>query len=296
VRWEGGDPVFRDDFAGGLDVGTSESRWQLRPAGALPDGDGIVRASPDGLVVVPTGINAATGEPAFSEASGQGPGDILRWAVFTTHTASSGVLGFDAPAGQILTAATRMSARAFGNANAPFGDSDPDSDMRVGAAALICIDRASGLILDFVLTNHTTYALYERLGGPDSDHATFSYAVDVGRREPGQSHHLAVALDVAAGTARWLLDGTEVLRVDALGHRVLDPRYLLRSGGGAEQTVRPGQLNVGLAMFASGVWGQGVELTVRHVSMSLSPATDEGTERDATTTSPTSTTDAPGPA
>ncbi|GAA2879420.1 hypothetical protein Acy02nite_77900 [Actinoplanes cyaneus] len=256
--------VFLDDFSDGLRTEGDAARWRLRPVGSLPAGDGVVHTTGDGIVIEPPGRDPETGEPAFAPSEG-GVTEHIRWAAFAGRVASTGVAGFDVRPGQVLTAGTEMAAQFFGTGKHHLGDTvtDPGSDLRLGMAGMICVDMESGLVFDFVLTQNTVYALYERLPRPDRSHATFSYAVPVADRKPDQFHRFEVGLDPDAGTARWSLDGAEVLTADRLGTQSLDARYLKKSGGGAEELVVPRQVVLGFGLFTDGVFGQGIRLGVR---------------------------------
>lgn len=259
TRWR---VLFEDDFSSGL----AEGHWRLRPAGdGLPDGDGVVSAGPGGLAVVPTGTDPGTGEPAFAPtAAPLGELDHLRWAAFADLSGGAG----PAPAG-VLEVATRMSAQGYGLERHPYGPSvaDPRRELKCGAAMLVCVDRETGVVLDFVVTDRAVFAVYERLGFPGTEWAAFSYVVPVLDREPGDVHDLAIRCDGPAGSAQWLLDGEKVLDVAGIGHRVLDGRYSRRDNGGPERAAFPRQLSFGVAVFTDQVWGQGVRLAVQQFSI-----------------------------
>jgi pyridoxamine 5'-phosphate oxidase family protein len=140
---------------------------------------------------------------------------------------------------------------------------DPRRDLRLGAAVLICVDGESGIVFDFIITDGRLFAVYERLAFPGTAYAAFSYVVPVADRDPGDVHELTVRYDAADGVARWLVEGAEVLSVDRIGLRVLDPSHLRRDNGLPEQAAAPRQLNCGLGLFTDQIWGQGVRLDAR---------------------------------
>ncbi|MGW0211948.1 DUF6081 family protein [Streptomyces sp. NPDC003233] len=266
--------LFHDDFREGLRHDGPEARWQLRAVEDMPAGDGLISTSDEGLVVLPTGRNETTGEPAFARPEDPGATtEFLRWAAFVDRSTEDGGFGFATRPGEVLTATTEFAVRTYGTAAHPLGDAvtDHDADMRLGAGALICIDRATGMVFDFVLTNTAVLALYERLPRPDAEHATFSYAVPVGTREPDRFHTCSVELDADAGVVRWILDGEEVLTVDKIGHKVLDASRLIWQSEGEERTATPRQLNFGLSTFTGKVWGQGVRLAARRLTITSVP-------------------------
>jgi hypothetical protein len=267
--------VFQDDFSHGTFPGNGDSVWALRQVGELVRGDGIVTTGPDGLVVVPTGTNPDTGEPAFAIAPQPlGETEHLRWTAFADHRSAAGFPGFDVGDGLGLEAKARLSAQGFGLDHHPYGSTvtDPHRDLRLGAAVLICVDLESGLVLDFIVTDRCVFAVYERLAFPGSSHAGFSYAVPVLDRRPEDFHELGIAYDPSSATARWRVDGAEVLSVDRLGCRVLDPRHLKRDNGRPEQSAAPRQFHCGMGTFADQLWGQGIRLAVRGFGVVSGPA------------------------
>jgi hypothetical protein len=266
--------LFHDDFRGGLVHAGPEARWQLRAVEDMPGGDGLISTSGEGLVVLPTGRNETTGEPAFARPEDpEAATEFLRWAAFVDRTTDDGGFGFATRPGEVLTGTVEFAVRTYGTAAHPLGDAvtDHDADMRLGAGALICIDRETGMVFDFVLTNTAVIALYERLPRPGADHATFSYAIPVGTREPDRFHACSVELDAGAGVVRWILDGEEVLTVDKIGHKALDSSRLIWQSEGEERLAAPRQLNYGLSTFTGKVWGQGVRLAARHLTIASVP-------------------------
>ncbi|MBM7774982.1 hypothetical protein JOD54_005186 [Actinokineospora baliensis] len=249
----GGFTLVWDDF----DDGFSSAKWAPWPAEGFPTGDARPTTANGVLTVVPTGTNPRTGEPAFrfttapESRGGGGDLDQLKWITTVNHTASSGFPGFDATPGHLLTCRTTLAGRTFGVREHPFGAAvaNPDGDLRLAATSTATIDTETQVVADFVLTNNTIYAIYERLPVAGKDHAAFTYAVPVASRRPDQVHVLETVLDNAAGAVEWRVDRRSALRVDKIGHRVLDRKYLLMDLGGREEHVHPRQLACGLGMF-----------------------------------------------
>lgn len=253
--------VWADDFRNGFVTDGPDARWTMLAVGPYVADDGAVRTSRRGLDVVSSGTNPATGQPAFVRTLAQDddnpyglPGflDHLKWFAKARHTASTGLEGFDAVPGMVLSCETWMSGRTYGTAGHPFGGAvtDPDTDLRLASAIVSVGDPETSTIFDFWVTNHEIYAYYERLPdqrGTLGNYAAFSYVV---ARTPGQPNHLKLAYDRTAGMVRWLVDGSEVLRVDHLGYRLASRKYLALDHGGTEQSVAPRQLRCSMGLLS----------------------------------------------
>jgi uncharacterized protein DUF6081 len=268
VSAEPGYRIVWDDFKNGFAVGApgdADALWFYYGFGPYVGDDGIVETSGDGLRVRSSGTNPSSGEPAFvrtlaqESVNGSGmPGTLehVKWLAFTNRKASSGVNGFDAEPGAVLTFETWMTGRTFGTAGHPFGEhvTNPDDDMRLASVGMPLLDEETSVIVDFFLSNEQVYVVYERL--PFSrqqmgNYAAFVYQIPVARRTPDQEHHFTISYDRAAGLVRWLLDGTEVYTVDKIGCHLDSRQYLMVDHGGDEVCVEPRQLNAGMGMFAS---------------------------------------------
>ncbi|GAA3044621.1 DUF6081 family protein [Actinokineospora globicatena] len=249
----GGFHIVWDDF----DNGFSSEKWTSWSSEGFPQGDAKPTTANGVLTVVPTGTNPRTGDPAFrfttapESQGGGGDLDQLKWIATVNHTASSGFPGFDAKPGQQLTCRHKISGRTFGTREHPFGAAvtNPEGDLRLAATSTATIDTETQVVTDFVITNTTIFAIYERLPVAGKDHAAFTYAVPVASRRPDQVHVLETVLDNAAGAVQWRVDGRTALRVDKIGHRVLDRKHLLMDLGGREERVYPRQMACGLGMF-----------------------------------------------
>ncbi|MEU3823944.1 hypothetical protein GT045_21210 [Streptomyces sp. SID486] len=253
--------LFHDDFAEGLRVRDPRKRpdgpWSLRPAGPLTAGDGIARATAAGLVVQPTGTDPDTGHPAFVVPPEGEAVDHLRWAAFGPACATGGAT---------LTVSATLSAQVLGVVR----DESADEDIRDGASTLVVLDRDAGLIMNFALTETRVWALYGRVPAPDGTRGGFSYSVPLASRGSSDRHHCALAVDSAAGTARWLLDGDEVFAVERLGHGLPEPVRAVSWTPGPLPAVRPASLTPGLALIADSPHGQGAQLTVADLSVTRS--------------------------
>jgi hypothetical protein len=257
--------IWADDFAVGLDADGPDSPWQLRPLGGLPGGDGTISTPGDRLVVAPMGTNGATGEPSFRLAGDDAP--HMRWAALANRTSEAGFPGFPVSPPDPLVISGVLAARAFGLGGHPYGEAvtEPERDSRLAAGALIALDRESGMVFDFLVTERAVLALYERLPQPGG--GSFSYAVPIAERRPDQFHRCTIEYHPADGVVVWRLDGREVLRVDDIGRRVLDPGHLTRDDGQPVDARRPRQLAAGLGLLAERTWGQGLRLEVRSITV-----------------------------
>jgi hypothetical protein len=250
-----------DDFQNGFSVNTTGAKWFYFTDGSYVGDDGVVSTSQQGLRVVASGTNHATGEPAFvrtlaqEDENGGLPGDLdhVKWLAYMNHTASSGYPGFDAIPGSELGCETWIGGQTFGTRAQPFGPAvlDPDDDLRLASVAMNVIDFETYMVFDFWLTNEHIYAYYERLPfGREQlgNYASFSYAIPVARRHAGDMQHLRISYDKAAGQVQWFIDDEEVFHVDRLGYRI-GRRDMTIDHGGTETLASPRQLDCGMGMF-----------------------------------------------
>ncbi|MFF4529047.1 DUF6081 family protein [Streptomyces sp. NPDC001407] len=271
------------DWRGAAGFRTTGPRpdWRIRPVGTLPLGDATVRTTPAGLVVEPEATDPKTGTPAFRPGAGD---DHIKWCALAARTATSGLPGFDAPATGELVVRGELAARVFNAGRHPFGDAvtDAEGDPRLGAGALLAIDRETGLVFDFFVSNRRIHAVYERLRPPGAPYAAFTCLVPVADRTPDRTHLLEIGLDRSRGTVRWRVDGRAVLSVRDLGTPLRD--HLVIGHGGPAERATPAQLACGIGLFtlldaagpdgrgldgrhAHRLWGQGVRLTARRITV-----------------------------
>ncbi|MGH3568634.1 MAG: DUF6081 family protein [Pseudonocardia sp.] len=262
--------LFRDDFHHGFATDGPDARWFYYGFGPYVGDDGIVTVSRRGLQVISSGTNPVHGEPAFvrslaqDDDNGSGlPGtlDHVKWLAFTNHRAATGFNGFDAVPGEVLTCESWMSGRTYGTAGNPFGGAvnNPDDDMRLASVGMPLLDEETSTIFDFFMSNEQVYVVYERLPFARQqlgNYAAFVYQIPVADRSPDDRHHFTISYDRSAGVVQWLLDGTEVYRVDRLGYHLESREHLLVDHGGAETRVEPRQLNCGMGMFTALDYGR----------------------------------------
>ncbi|MFF1443686.1 DUF6081 family protein [Streptomyces sp. NPDC058295] len=238
--------LFDDDFRDGLG-----GAWEVPPLQKT-----VVRWAAGALTVEPAGADPVTGEPAFAPLAdgsgvGSGPEGHLKW-VALVRGSQDGSRGFAVPDGGSVECTATLSARVLGGAQQPFGDAvpDPDDDVRLATAALITMDPATHVVCDFLLTNTRVHALYERVPSPGARYASFSYAVPVANRRPGQWHRLSVRFEAGGTRVVWAVEGAEVLRIDRPGHRLADRRHMLLDHGGEEgEPVRLGRMVPALGLL-----------------------------------------------
>jgi hypothetical protein len=255
--------IVWDDFRDGFTTGTADAKWFYFSFGPFVGNDGIEHTSRrGGLRVVSPGTNPITGRPAFTLTLGQEaengglPGglDHVKWLAYANHLATSGVPGFDAVDGHELSCETIVDGRTFGTRFHPFGDAvdDHDDDLRLATFAVNGLDFESLMVLDFLITNETVYAFYERLpfaqGGPLGDYAAFSSQVPVARHRPGHPLRLRIGYDRRSNTARWYVNDREVHRQSRLGFRPRRETMTLDHGG-VNTEVRLNQLACGMGTF-----------------------------------------------
>jgi hypothetical protein len=284
-----GSVLFEETFT--TETGFAE-RWPLMRAGDFCADDGVVVTSPAGLTVAPGARHPRTGQPCFTKAV-PGPSGHLKWLAITevAFPTGEGAIRVDFRAG----------ARTFGMDEHPFGEEveDPLTDLRLGAGTLNVLDFESGLIFDFWITQGAIYPIYERLRFPGlhPDHQAFTSIRHPIARRGETEHDLAIVVDAADGAARWEVDGRVVAEVAQLGPPSPDWRTVLNHGG-TPAPATPARVQVGLGLmtlldaalnrpdrglvdlesgyvpvgtFHGGphLWGQGAELTVRRVAVTL---------------------------
>jgi hypothetical protein len=271
--------LFSDDFRSGFDT-SAAGRWAVAVPG---NDDAIPSTSSRGLKIIPKGINPATRAPAFSLTFPQATGDTAGWLDHVKfmdsprHTATNGTLGYDIPANGSLSCTSDMAVTVTGVDKHPFGKNvtDAQSDLRLAAGASNSNNLDTGLVFDWMITNGTVYAYYERLQVPGTDAAVFSYAVPVAKRTPGEKDTYQVTIDQHRSRATWTLNGRKVLSVDKIGARALDRQFMIIDGGGTDNVVAPAQLNCGVAAFTlldgAGANGRGLVRLDGHPNTYFAP-------------------------
>ncbi|WP_223243638.1 DUF6081 family protein [Streptomyces sp. CBMA123] len=248
--------VFTDDFQSGFDT-SAAGKWQLWPAPGMPSGDGIPSTDANGLHVIPSGTDPATGNPAFAfttaqqTAGGAGDRDHTKWLTFANHNSTAGFAGYDTPAAGSWTCDANLSVTTRKTGANPFGvnATDAQSDLRLANGAMVVADLETGVLMDFHVTDNTVYAWYERLRYPNTTYSAFAYAVPVATISKGASLNYRIVLDDSRTRATWMIDGIPVYSVSGLGARPADRSHLVTDHGGTDQAVAPRQLLCGLGTF-----------------------------------------------
>lgn len=232
--------LFADDFAAGLDLGTS---WQFVTAGPFVADDGVATKTSSGISVAPPARNPVTAEPMFTKDE-SGTASHLKWMVTSTQAFAT--------AGHVVRARFRAGARSFGTFGHPYGQdaADPESDIRLGAASLNVLDFESGLVFDFWIGNRTIVPMYERLRlpGMPGDYAAFTSVTEPISREPDAVNEFSVVVDTAKGAVSWEIDGQIVAVVERTGPPAPGWATVLDHGG-IPRDATPRQLLVGLGLM-----------------------------------------------
>jgi hypothetical protein len=241
-----------DDFSEGFRDSGPDARWSYSAAGPHVADDGEATTGLGGLRVVSRPFTRTLAPEQENEFGLPGTLDHVKWLAFTTHTASTGVPGFDALPGQELAFETSFTGRTHGTDGHPFGAAVLADDLRLAAVAFNAFDQETFLVFDFFLTNTQIYAIYERLPFAREAlgaYAAFSYAIPVATRSTGDRHSLKFAYARSAGVVRWLIDGIEVFRVSRIGYHLPGREHLVLDHSGTESAAEPRQLNAGLGIF-----------------------------------------------
>lgn len=247
---------FYEDFSEQYEIESFKAKWMCARFGMYVADDGEISKNANGISVIPKGVNQKTGLPAFSKTCSPQKGGVLdhiKWMIQAEHHNSDGTPGFKILPGKTIKMETVAGGELYGVDKHPFGDAvtDPDSDFRLGALAMVNMDPDTNIVFDFFLTNAKIYALYERtpLGRKKyGNYASFSFAIPLMDRKPGEIHHLAITYNRDTNTARWFVEGKEKFKVENIGNKI-DRKYMFIDAGGEDQIVCLDRITCGLGMF-----------------------------------------------
>ena len=254
--------LFWDDFSDGFRDAGPGAFWDYQridtPFGSFvaDDGETIVGNQRGGGLHVRAHPHPVTGLPAFRATQPLGPLgslDHLKWLVWANHRASHDAPGFATEAGSELRIEAMIGGRTYGTAGHPFGAAvrNPFDDARLACIGLSAIDVEHAVVVAFGLTNSRIHAMYERLASgrvAGNAYAAFQYLVPLTTRRADQLHTLTMAYNRRAGVLRWLVEGREQFRIDAIGCHA-DRRHLVLDYGGTEERVVPHHFAPGFGMF-----------------------------------------------
>jgi hypothetical protein len=164
-----------------------------------------------------------------------------------------------------------MAVEIFGTDPNPFGV-EP-GDPRLASGAMVTLDLATGIVLDFLVTNDRVFAVYERLPYAQTTlgrYPAFTELIPTSvKTEPMQWHSFRISYNRATDSAEWWVDGEQVAHQTPVGA----PRGL------TSPIVKLNNLRIGGALFTLMDGGVSREADWRWVTKPLNSilksATDE---------------------
>jgi hypothetical protein len=197
--------------------------------------------------------NLSVSLPVFKSTSSDGI-DHIKYLMYQKKT-------YDAPQnGQELVYETVMASKQFIPDNIPFpyglsGVNNAQDDIRLSSGGLNCSDLDTFLVLDFLHSNETIYAFYERLPlvgliGEDLSECTRPLVTQFlsPAKKPGSYTKLAIAYNYKKNYVRWIVNEVEVFRVNKLGYPI-DRKYSILDHRGVPELVRPKAMTFGFGIF-----------------------------------------------
>ncbi len=247
--------IFEDYFQQGLDVGSkSESRhWNYLEMGPVTIGqEGFLVTVGDsadlcdhGISVSPEARNPQTGEPMFTTTM-PGQGDHMKWSVIVNQP-------IEVRADMTLNIEAELSGEQHGTHQHPFGGAVPDADddVRLGVPLLMVVDFENMVVIDFALTNHGIYAIYERgklMHEVSPQPAAYSFEIPLAKRQTADFHRLRIAYNPMDDSIAWYINDELVHEIHPLG-MLTDRTFMYIDNGGQEQVVRPKSFSCGLGLL-----------------------------------------------
>jgi hypothetical protein len=123
--------------------------------------------------------------------------------------------------------------------------------LRLATYAFTPIDFETLMVFDFMLTNKSIFAFYERLPYARQalgQYGAFSCATRVADNAPGRMNALGIVYDAITNTVEWRVEGSVVARVQGLG-LLPNRENLVLDHGGIPTQVSPRQLACGVGLF-----------------------------------------------
>ena len=147
------------------------------------------------------------------------------------------------------------------------GVSNAPNDPRLCYAGLNCLDRENNLVFNFVLSNETIFAYYERLplgrtefNGPGPNYDAWNHLIPVGKRNIADPLNdfvkLAIAYNYKENYVRWIVNDEEVYRINRLGFP-LERKYrglqigIVNQLPSPDSLLRPKMLSYGFGTFSA---------------------------------------------
>jgi hypothetical protein len=132
---------------------------------------------------------------------------------------------FEVSRTQSFRVRSEMAVRTFGTANNPFG-LDP-GDIRLAAGAMVTIDKETGMVFDFFVSNNCIRALYERLPVARNQLGAYpAFTTFIGEprtTKAGAWHRYEIRYDGRADRVEWWVDGSQIAAQDRIGAPVDSP-------------------------------------------------------------------------
>jgi hypothetical protein len=155
-----------------------------------------------------------------------------------THASTAGYPGYDTAPGYVTSCEAQLGGTIHGTTAHPFGSIVSPTDPALAFTSLVTADFETSMIFDFVLTNDTIYALYERLPygrTAGNDYASFTHLISVAPRSAVDIHKLKISYDRSGKRVSWHVEGRKVFEVSRLGFILPDRDFVVIDRGGTEQ-------------------------------------------------------------
>ena len=136
------------------------------------------------------------------------------------------------------------------------------SDFRIAGGAVNCLDlkpidgdQPSNMVFDFIITNDTIWAVYERLPfgkrdfGGNQDYQSFTCAIPIySRNDPKRFVKLSIIFDRSRSEVHFLVEDEVRLVIDNIGFPLEE--YMIYNGGGIPTKVDLKRISFGFGTFS----------------------------------------------